>query len=336
MDQGEQALAAGNTSAAIEAFSGAVALKGDSMLGYLRRGDAYRRRNQPEEALKDLLHASQLDPTAPRPLELLGDVNASLLRYDRAAARYQAYLAIDDQSPRVLYKLGLVRYRAAQPAEGIAALRKALALDPRFAEAYYLMGLCLRDVRRSSEAPAAREGAMELAPALLPAREELAELYGRLGQVDERLTQLEALVALDPGPVPQHRAGARLLARRHDRSRGVDAAAGQRALSRRRRRRRRARAGVAGGRAAARRSRRACQGARSARGCGRHRRQQRGADALRARPAPRLGHELAERMLQDATTREPVDPTAFFYLADAAERCAHIEAARQALVSTAR
>ena len=30
--------------------------------------------------------------------------------------------------------------------------------------------------------------------------------------------------------------------------------------------------------------------------------------------------ELAERMLQDATTREPVDPTAFFYLADAAER----------------
>ena len=141
IDKGEVALAAGNTSAAIEAFSGAVALKSDSMLGYLRRGEAYRRRRELDDALRDLLEASELDPTAPRPLELLGDVNASLLRYDRAAARYQAYLAIDDQSPRVLYKLGLVRYRAGQPGDGIAVLRKALTLNPRFAEAEYVLGL---------------------------------------------------------------------------------------------------------------------------------------------------------------------------------------------------
>ena len=42
--------------------------------------------------------------------------------------------------------------------------------------------------------------------------------------------------------------------------------------------------------------------------------------------------ELAERMLQDATTREPVDPNAFFYLADAAERCDHPRIALQALL----
>src|SRR4029077_4058344 len=64
IDQGEVALAAGNTSSAIEAFSGAVALKADSMLGYLRRGEAYRTRHELEAALKDLLEASALDPTA--------------------------------------------------------------------------------------------------------------------------------------------------------------------------------------------------------------------------------------------------------------------------------
>ena len=37
-------------------------------------------------------------------------------------------------------------------------------------------------------------------------------------------------------------------------------------------------------------------------------------------------------MLQDATTREPVDPNAFFYLADAAERCDHPRIALQALL----
>ena len=130
IDKGEVALAAGNTSAAIEAFSGAVALKSDSMLGYLRRGEAYRRRRELDDALRDLLQASELDPTAPRPLELLGDVNASLLRYDRAAARYQAYLAIDDQSPRVLYKLGLVRYRAGAARRGDRRASKGAHAQP--------------------------------------------------------------------------------------------------------------------------------------------------------------------------------------------------------------
>ena len=43
---GDAALARDNTSAAIEAFSGAITLKGESMLGYLKRGQTYRRRGE--------------------------------------------------------------------------------------------------------------------------------------------------------------------------------------------------------------------------------------------------------------------------------------------------
>ena len=50
--QGERWLAGGNASGAIEAFSGAVALKTDSMLGYLRRGEAYRLRGETEGAYR--------------------------------------------------------------------------------------------------------------------------------------------------------------------------------------------------------------------------------------------------------------------------------------------
>jgi predicted Zn-dependent protease len=45
--------------------------------------------------------------------------------------------------------------------------------------------------------------------------------------------------------------------------------------------------------------------------------------------------ETAERMLQDATTRPPVDPLAFYYLADAAERLGHYQIARRALLDYA-
>src|SRR5262245_65390609 len=41
--------------------------------------------------------------------------------------------------------------------------------------------------------------------------------------------------------------------------------------------------------------------------------------------------QTAERVLQQATTVWPIEPTAFFYLADAAERRGHVAAARDAL-----
>src|SRR5690348_8856951 len=81
---GDAALAHGQTSVAIEAFSGAIALQGDSMLVYLRRGETYRRRGELDPALRDLHHAEALDPTAPQPAELAGDVNAAMGRYDQA------------------------------------------------------------------------------------------------------------------------------------------------------------------------------------------------------------------------------------------------------------
>ena len=102
---GDAAVAQDQTFTAIEAFSGALALKGDSMLAYLKRGDTYRRRGELAAALRDLRQASALEPTAPRPVELLGDVNAGMERYERAIEHYRQFIALDDRSPRVLYKL---------------------------------------------------------------------------------------------------------------------------------------------------------------------------------------------------------------------------------------
>lgn len=332
--QGERWLAAGNASGAIEAFSGAVALKTDSMLGYLRRGEAYRLRGEPEAAVRDLLAASALDPTAPRPLELLGDLNASLQRYDRAAARYQAYLSIDDQSPRVLYKLGHVLYRAGQPAEAIAALRKALAITPSFAEASYVLGLCLRETRRHSEALAAFSAAVALQPTLLHAREELADLYERLGKADEHLTQLEALVALDPGPARSVALGLaysrvgltdravptlRQASERYPDDAYVSVALGRVWLEA---------AETNDDPVALGKARDALERAVA--------RDDDNSEALTLLGRALLrasDHVLAERVLQDATRREPIDAAAFFHLAEAAERCGDLEVARQALLN---
>ena len=156
---GDAALARDNTAGAIEAFSGAITLKPDSMLGYLKRGQTYRRRGEFVAAIRDLRRASEIDPTATRPLEELGDAYLADTphRYGSAAERFQAYVKLDNRAPRVLYKLAFARYNDGRSVEAIDALQRAIALDERFAEAYYLLGLCHRDAQHPDLARTALE-----------------------------------------------------------------------------------------------------------------------------------------------------------------------------------
>jgi tetratricopeptide (TPR) repeat protein len=344
IDQGDAALARDDTSEALEAFSYAIGQKPVSMLGYLKRGEAYRRRNELEPALRDLRQASELDPLAPRPLELIGDVNyamgraerqdmnVAMGRFERAAERYQACVRLDDRSPRVLYKLALAHHAAGETAPAVQALRKAIALDDRAPEAHYLLGVCLRDLNRAADALAAFERSRALAPAMVNARESLGDLFGQLGRTRDRVAQLEALHALDPNPMravalglAYHDAG--------DSNRAVlilsDAAEGYPEYSY---------TYVAVGRvwldvAEARRDRVFLSKALGA--------LQRVIDRERSSEALTLfGRALllanddaqAERVLTEAAAKMPVDADAFYYLARAAERRGRPEVARRALL----
>jgi len=199
--EGERALRADQTFVAVENFSGAIALKGDSMLAYLRRGEAYRRRGGQDDlqkALRDLRMAAQLDPGALKPQEELGDVNFALERFARAAESYDAYLTLDDQSAAVRYKLALSRFRLGDTAGAIQPLRQAVALNDRLAEAHYLLGVCYGQAGQTPEAVAALERAVELAPTLLPARQELVRLLLVQNREADAIRELETLAAFEP------------------------------------------------------------------------------------------------------------------------------------------
>ena len=275
---GDAALATDNSFAAIEAFSGAIALKSDAMVGYLKRGQAYHRRGEFAAAVRDLRRASDLDPSATRPLEELGDVYLadSPHHYAEAAACYATYIRLDNRAPRVLYKLAFARYNDGHAADAIEPLQNAIALDDRFPEAYYLLGLCHRDAKHPDAALQSLEKSVALQPALLHAREQLADLYGSIGRTDSRLAQLAALSALDPGPSREVTLGL-AYARAGHFDQAVLTLFGRALLLT--------------------------------------------SDA-----------ESAEHMLQDAALKRPVDPLAYFYLADAAERLGHYTVAREALL----
>ena len=331
---GDAAMAAQNTSAAIEAFSGAITVKADAMLGYLKRGQAYRARGEFTAAIRDLKRAAEIDPTAPRPLEELGDAYLADTphRYGAAAERFEAYVKLDNRAPRVLYKLAFARYNERQPAAAIDALQRSLALDDRFAEAHYLLGLCHRNARQPEAAQRAFEPAIALQPTLLHAREQLAELYGALGKTESRLTELERLNALDPSASRQVELGL-AYARAGQPERAVltlgrtaeqypdhphtYVALGRVWLEI---------AQARSDRVALSKALGALEGAVGT---------DDSSEALMLFGRALLltnDEETAERMLQDATRKRPVDPLAFLYLAEAAERLGHYPVARQALL----
>jgi tetratricopeptide (TPR) repeat protein len=194
---GDAALAAEQPFAALEAYSGAITLRPDSMLAHLKRGMTYQQHGELEAALKDLRQATVLDPTATRPQELLGDVNMVLTRYDRAAARYQAFLALDDSAARIYYKLALAHYRDGKTSAAIDPLQQAVRIDKSMAAAHLLLGLCLRDKGDARAARAALETATALQPGLTAPREALVTLYFAAAEKTRAIDQLEALVALD-------------------------------------------------------------------------------------------------------------------------------------------
>ena len=194
---GQQALDAGDSYAAIEAFTGALTLRPDSMVAYYHRGEAYRAERREEEAFRDFRAALRLAPEAPQPLVALGDLSdardpaQAASWYGEAAARLKS----DDST--LLYKLALARYRAGSPAEAVAPLQHALARNDSLAEAHYLLGLVYRDLQRLDDATASLERAVKLVPGLVPAREELADIYRVRGRSLDEIAQLRALAELD-------------------------------------------------------------------------------------------------------------------------------------------
>lgn len=332
--RGDAALGDEQTFEAIEAYSGAIALRPDSMLAHLRRGETYQRRGELDEAARDFRTAAALDPTATRPLEALGDVLYQLQRFERAAEIYERDLRVDNRSAEVSYKLALARYRQGNFDGALETLTETVRLKDSLPDAHYLMGLCLREKRQQDQALRALERAVILSPGFVAAREELADLYGTEGRRSDEIEQLQMLAALDRDRVERQVAVGLAHARagHHDVAvvtlgnaleRAPDQPLVYRALgqvwldvaeSRNDR--------VALSKALEALSRIATDPEATS-----------DVLTLYGRALLQDGQlEAAERTLQLATTRYPIEPTALVFYATAAERQAHFDAARRALV----
>jgi tetratricopeptide (TPR) repeat protein len=333
---GDAALANEQTFSAIEAYSGAIALRPDSMYAHLRRGETYLQRGDLDGAARDLRTAAALDPTATRPLDEWGEVLYRQQRFRRSAEVYENRLRLDDRSAPTFYRLGLARYRDGAFDQAIAAHEQALRLDPRMAEARYMIGMSQRQLGRLKEAEAAFAAAVAESPGLIAAREELADVYRETGRRAEESRQLEVLAGIDTGRIDRRiavglahaRAGhadlavltlANTLEQAPD-NLSIYAALGRVWLEIAENRNDRPDALA--------KALEALERAASAPSATSETKTLYGRALLRGQQP-----EAAERVLQQATERYPADPEAFELYAQVAERLRHYDVARTSLLS---
>jgi tetratricopeptide (TPR) repeat protein len=332
---GERALASGDFYGAVEAFSGALAFRRDSMVAHLRRGEAYRGQRRYDEAMRDWREASRLAPQAPQPLVAMGDLFDATDRPGEAAEWYgQAADRLKGEDTALLYRLALARYRAGAPATAIEPLKQAAARNQGSAETHYLLGLAYRDTGQTANAIGALTTALAIVPDLVAAREELADLYRAEGRPVDEMAQLQALAAGDNQITRRVAIGlAEARQGQLDGALGTLSAALETAPND-------SRVLLAIGRVYLSRAERNGD-AQSLRGALGVLERALGGTAPRSEGLALYGRALhlsgdftqAERILREAVSTSPVDPEAFQFLADTAERLGHHLIARDALMN---
>ena len=334
MTDGDAALVHNQPYRAVEAFSGALAIRGDAMAAYYRRGEAYAALGQDFQAERDLRQAHTLAPDAPEPFEALGRLAERRSDWPAAADAYaHAADRLRDTDARLLYTLGLAHYRTGALPAASDALRRALAVDDASAEAHYLQGLIARDLGNTREALAALEQAIRLRPSFSAARQELAALYRTLGRTGDEIAQMKTLAAQD-GSLDRHLALADSQVAAGQPSAALDTLAAAEtqapgnsriALAVGRARLAQVEQGDPQALAPALQALERALGGTAPRGQGL---------ALYGRALHLSGDTAgAERLLLDAIRTSPTDTHAFGYLADAAERLDHAIIARDALIA---
>jgi predicted Zn-dependent protease len=188
-DWGNELLLHETIEPALEVFERGVALYPNSLRMYIGLGIAYYSRSLYDEAIQALCHASDLNPSDPRPYLFLAKMyNVSAGKAAEVAKRMQRFMETNPDNALAYYYYALSSWKGppssgqgVDVAEVEALLRKSISLDPQMADAHLQLGALLHDQQRDQEAVREFQAAIRLKPDDPDAHYRLAQAYLRTG-----------------------------------------------------------------------------------------------------------------------------------------------------------
>jgi tetratricopeptide (TPR) repeat protein len=154
---------AGRWREASEALAEAVALDGDVLAARMAFARSLEKSGKLDDAAFQLLQAQKLAPDDPRPLKELGAVFYKKGLYDKSVQFLVRARGLAPNDARIFYALGLTQEARRDPGAAIAAYRDAIRLDPKFSDA----------------------------------RKTLADLLAAMGEHEQAIAELDALLLIE-------------------------------------------------------------------------------------------------------------------------------------------
>ena len=198
-DWGNELLIHETVGPAIDVFKRGVALYPNSLRMHIGLGIAFYSHNSYDAAIEALCHASDLDPSDPRPYLFLGKMyNVSMGQADELAKRMKRFMKTNPNNALAYYYGALSLWKGSRGGEqGVdvarveALFKKSLALDPRWADAHLQLGILYHDQHREQEAIAEFQAAIRSNPDNPDAHYRLAKAYLRTGDKERGREELQ-------------------------------------------------------------------------------------------------------------------------------------------------
>ncbi len=193
MQQGSQAMAAGNFAAAVTAYSAVTHKMPGFAEGHLNLGLALFQSGRLDDAKPELVKALQLKPGLRGANLFLGLIDYRENRFKEAESRIEREAAIDPHSAKVFMWLGVCRLAEDDPQGAIEPLDKAYALDPKDADILYHRGHAYLLVANASY-----DAMFKLNRDSMRVHQVLGEAYAQSYRNQDAVTEFELAVKMAP------------------------------------------------------------------------------------------------------------------------------------------
>jgi tetratricopeptide (TPR) repeat protein len=182
----------------------AVVLRPRASVVHNDLGNALRRQNDPEGAIRHFRKALELDPRSAPVHHNLGNALRDQKDLKGAIRAFRKAIELDPQFAMPLSGLGVVLHEQKDLEGAIRALRKALALDPNFAQAHNNLATALRDYKDLEGAIRHLRKALELDPNLAMGHYNLGNALREQNNLEGAVRHFRKALELNPNFAEAH------------------------------------------------------------------------------------------------------------------------------------
>ncbi len=185
----------------------------------------YYKFNQPEEALKEYLLLTKLEPNVSEHFYNAGKLFENRQKSDQALSFYQQAIKLDRRNIKAHASLGLLLFRAKQYGEAKKEIDLAISLSPETYSSYYYLGKILKEGKDYSGAINAFEKALRDPEFKQRALIERGSCYLAVNAIDKAIIEFDRAVSASADDSTQESLYARyFLATCYEKDRKIDLA----------------------------------------------------------------------------------------------------------------